>query len=222
MQENNQKDAPVSAPKTPTLSWSQPARVTIPATTQKPPVIPPPKAPITSVMPAHYGRGALAGSFVVGLIAGVVLGWVWTARDQKPEANSAGTATSTSKPSTSSTDDSTTATESVTQSGIAVAAQPAGLDVEVSNVVVSKPTWVVVYESRGGALGNALGAKLFFPISQGGGTSGSITLLRTTLAGGTYFIGQHVDNGDGKFTKLSDEAVLGAEGEQLVVSFTAK
>jgi hypothetical protein len=206
-----------SAPaKTPTLSWSQPAPVA--HTGQKTPPVTP-RSPVPQTI-SQYGRGSLVGSFVAGLIIGVLAGWGWFTVGQGVQ-NGAAVATSTeSGDEHMDESDELPAASADTSPTISVGTQSAGLRVEVSNVVVAKPTWVVIYENRNGAAGNALGAKLFFPRSQGGTTSGTVTLLRGTVAGRTYFAGQNIDNGDNKFSKQTDTAVMGASGNPLLVSFT--
>ncbi|MBX4192231.1 hypothetical protein KW798_01970 [Candidatus Parcubacteria bacterium] len=226
MDQNQQGQKPQS------LSWSQPSQSN---TQQSPKLIsnPPPKNP--SMHPAiaavqhNYGRGALTGSFVVGLIIGVLLGWTWfSLRNDSASGDASATPTATStKTSTSSTKTTTTKTPTsapttVSNSNGIKVTPVTSLQVDVANVSVTKPTWVVVYDNVKGAPGNALGARLFFPMSKGGTTSGSITLLRGTVSGKEYFVGQNVDNGDGKFSKQSDKAVVDSGGKAVVLTFTAK
>ncbi|MDP4020887.1 MAG: hypothetical protein Q8P58_02510, partial [Candidatus Adlerbacteria bacterium] len=96
--------------------------------------------------------------------------------------------------------------------------QNAGLSVMVSSATVTSPTWVVVYESKNGVRGNALGAALFFP--QDGDKT--INLLRATTAGQTYFVGRHVDNGDKQFSLTLDKPVVNAAGSPVYVEFRAR
>jgi hypothetical protein len=96
--------------------------------------------------------------------------------------------------------------------------QPAGRTVAVSQIQVSNNVWIVVYESRNGERGNALGARLFMP----GQTSGTVHLLRGTSAGQTYFVGHHRDDGDRFFSLQKDAPVLGSGGEPLYVQFVAQ
>lgn len=210
-----------------TLSWSQPSQ-----SSSAPKLIsnPPPKNPAMNetiaAVQRNYGRGALTGSFVVGLIVGVLLGWTWfslrTDSSGGTTATSTATSTKTTIPSkTTTTTKTPTAAPTTVTGGIKVTAVT-NLRVDVSNVSVTKATWVVVYDNVSGAPGNALGARLFFGTAQGGSTSGSITLLRGTVSGKQYFVGQNVDNGDKKFSKQSDKAVAGANGEPTMLSFTAK
>ena len=150
----------------------------------------------------HYGRGALAASFVVGAVLGMLFGWSWNTpatkvTDEKKDTSPAASETRTNSAlSTSGTPANT--------SGMIVSDQDAGLSVQVSGVVVEKPTWVVVRESRNGEAGNVLGAKLFFPASQGGASSGKITLLRATVSGQKYLIETRIDDGDKKFSIQGD------------------
>ena len=96
--------------------------------------------------------------------------------------------------------------------------QDAGFTVSVAVAAVTSPVWVVVYENRNGGLGNALGAKLFFPES----TDGSVNLLRGTISGQTYFVGQRRDNGDRVFSLEKDLPVLDQSGKPILVQFQTR
>ncbi len=100
---------------------------------------------------------------------------------------------------------------------VEVASQTAGLSVEITNVAVDQPVWLVVYESRNGRPGNVLGAALFDSQQN----SGKVELLRSTRAGETYFVGTSVDNGDRKFSLTSDRPVLNNEDRLLLTEFVA-
>jgi hypothetical protein len=76
----------------------------------------------------------------------------------------------------------------------------------------------VVYESKIGVRGNALGAALFFP--EGGDRT--INLLRATVAGQTYLVGRHVDNGDKQFSLTNDQPVVNAAGNPLYAEFKTR
>ncbi len=78
------------------------------------------------------------------------------------------------------------------------------------------PTWVAVYESRDGKPGNVLGAGLFSADQQ----SGTVDLLRGTIAGQTYFVTEQTDNGDHRFS-LKDDALVLVGGQPVWISFTA-
>ncbi len=103
-----------------------------------------------------------------------------------------------------------------TSSLVVTTPQKAGLSVAISKADVSGVTWVVVYEGQNGKPGNVLGAAIFSPDHE----SGTVDLLRTTLAGQTYFVTEHSDNGDRKFS-LKDDPLLTENGQPTWVTFTA-
>ncbi|HEV8677633.1 MAG TPA: hypothetical protein VN701_02275, partial [Candidatus Paceibacterota bacterium] len=182
----------------------------------------------------RQGSGArTAGIFIAGVIVGLIIGWGWfSLGDRNPgDASDTGTAPSTSDtaamPSSTDTGSQTAGSPATGESGsqtstsgtagavtgsntLSVLSQAAGLEVSVTSVSVSVPTWVVVFENLGGKPGNALGAKMFFP----GDTSGTVDLLRGTTAGQSYFVGEYVDNGDHQFSKQKDSQVNTAAGTQ--------
>ena len=86
--------------------------------------------------------------------------------------------------------------------------------------MVSQPTWVVIYEDHAGTPGNALGAELFLPQSQGTPQDGTVELLRATLPGQTYLAGELLDSGDKIFSLQSDKPVRDAEGNPILVQFS--
>jgi hypothetical protein len=94
--------------------------------------------------------------------------------------------------------------------------QSAGTSVTVSNIIVTNPTWVVVYEDNNGKPGNALGAAFFIS----GRTNGVVDLLRNTIAGQTYLVTEAQDNGSRVFS-LADAPVLDQSGNQVWVQFQA-
>jgi hypothetical protein len=96
--------------------------------------------------------------------------------------------------------------------------QQAGFAVAVSKIMVKQPTWLVVYENNNGTPGNAIGAGLFFADS----TSGTIELLRATLPGQSYLVGQSLDDGDKIFSLATDKPVRDEKGNPLFTEFTAK
>lgn len=98
--------------------------------------------------------------------------------------------------------------------------QSAGLSVALSSITVAQPTWVVVYDSLNGAPGRALGATLFFPETNG--KAGTVSLLRATTPGQTYFIGESVDSGDRVFSLHGDQQLTGSDGKVVWYSFTAQ
>lgn len=94
--------------------------------------------------------------------------------------------------------------------------QPAGMTVTVAHVEVSTPTWVVVYENKNGGRGPVLGAALF----DKGRTKGVVELLRPTLAGKGYFVGQTKDDGDRMYSAQHDAIENDTQGKQLLVPFS--
>lgn len=95
---------------------------------------------------------------------------------------------------------------------VTAADQSAGSKVSVSVTNVSEPIWIAVREEKDGALGNILGAGKVF--ADGDAT---ITLLRSTTAGGTYRVVMYKDVGDTGFNHKED--VLVEEGQ---ITFKAK
>lgn len=203
------------------LSWSsghnsapvQPAQQ--PSQTQ-PPKQPQPAAQSKPAAPAKkssmsFGstnRAAkITGWLAAGVVAGVVLAWGATSLVHR-----GGPAT------TAGALQNATSTNSVATSTLLSVASPqkAGLSVMVSGVTVSEPTWVVVYESRNGKPGNVLGASLFFP----GGASGTVELLRGTVAGQSYFVTERKDNGDHRFSLSADPLIM-IDGQPSWASFSA-
>jgi hypothetical protein len=196
-------------PKQEGLSWSAPQTPAAPSAPK--PAVPAAKpaaaAPAKSVSSGNAAK--ITGWLAVGVVAGVVIAWGATSLI-KPGApaqvnNNLETASSTS------------ATAEGAGAPLVVATpQAAGLSVAVEKVSVSVPTWVVVYEGQGGKPGNVLGAALFSAAQQ----SGTVELLRGTLAGQTYFVTEQTDNGDRKFS-LKNDPIVTEGGQPLWVTFTA-
>src|SRR3989344_1885239 len=135
------------------LSGSTPAQNPRPA--QKPAAAPKAQEPSK---PASNSTKYII-MIVLGVIAGVVIAWGWSALRSPQEATS-----------TADTNLGTdTATAPILSLGLTISSpQIAGNSVAVAKAVVSAPTWIVVYENNAGQPGNALGAALFFPENQGG------------------------------------------------------
>jgi len=187
------------------LSWSTPAQNPLPA--QKPTA-----APQVHVMPSKPASNSTKyiGMIVLGVIAGVIIAWGYSAlRSPQEAASTADTNTGT---------DTSTALISASGLGLTIASpQIAGNSVAVAKAAVSAPTWIVVYENNAGQPGNALGAALFFPENQGG----TVELLRGTTAGKSYLATEQVDNGDRKFS-LKDDQFLSVDGSPQWVTFEVK
>jgi len=201
------------------LSWSTPQN----QNQQQKPLIPAKPAVLPAASPSGGNAARYAGMVVVGVIAGVIVAWGYSAW-RAP----GGTANNTNATSTSSltgtpaggdnlgVDVGTAALGSNISLSIA-SPQSAGNSVAVARAVVSAPTWVVIYENNNGAPGNALGAALFFP----GTSSGSVELLRATAAGKTYLAAEQLDNGDRRFS-LKDDKFLSEDGTPQWVTFEVR
>lgn len=171
------------------------------------------------------GSKMLMGIFAGGIIIGAMVGWMWFGAPQNAAPSDSTTAGDISSPKSAlSGGASDVAGDTVPTAGAVISnewltvpsPQPAGLQVAISHVSVTRPTWVVVYESRGGQPGNALGASLFFDSTQ---SSGVVDLLRGTLPGQMYFVGESIDDGDRIFSLQNDKPVRDQSGNPLWVSF---
>lgn len=207
----------------PSLSWQSPNVAKPISAHEKPkPPAPPPQKNNTAHTTVGAGdkssMGTYAGIFVAGLVVGALLGWGLSGRSTGPASP-----TDTQSSTTDTGDVDLTGSAVGASQGITVASgQEPGPTVSVSNVNVDKPTWVVIYDNESGAPGRVLGAQLFFPVSVGGETSGTVSLLRSTLAGHSYLAGERVDNGDHKYSQQTDNPVTDASGKQVTVQFSVK
>jgi hypothetical protein len=224
---------PAGGQQKPTLSWSQPAAAKPAATGSVPPATPvqPLKqtaTPKTAPMADNTSNtGTYVGIFVAGLIIGALIGWGVTSNNTNGTSSIA-----TSTDTLEGTATGSTTTQSNTSSGVNLAgstmdtsgavvlasSQPAGFAVAVTKATVTQPTWLVVYEDHAGVPGNVIGAGLFFA----GTNSGTIELLRATLPGQSYFIGQTLDDGDKIFSLATDKPVRDSQGNPLFTQFTAQ
>ena len=200
MQENNN-----GKPSQGGLSWTTPAQSPMPA--QKPAA--PPKAQVMPAKPASSST-KYAGMIVLGVIAGVIIAWGWSALNAPKE--SALTSANTNPPA------ETSGRLVETDERFLGSPQAAGNSVSVATAAISSPTWIVVYENNNGNPGNALGAALFFPGNQGG----TVELLRGTTAGKSYLVTLQTDNGDRKFSLKDDQFLLSADGAPQWVTFEVK
>ena len=238
MSEQNNSTGGQQGGQKPTLSWSQPAAAkpaTAPnANTGVTNTTPKPAAPATPVKSANVSAsadssnmGTYIGIFVAGLIIGALVGWGITSGKSGSTATVA-TSTSMATSSGNSAAAANSGSGTIDLSGATAgpnsvtlaAQQQAGFAVAVSKVIVTQPTWLVVYEDHNGVPGNAIGAGLFFSASIGGNTSGTIQLLRATLPGQSYFVGQSLDDGDKIFSLQNDKPVRDAQGNPLLTQFT--
>jgi len=98
---------------------------------------------------------------------------------------------------------------------VAVSDQPEGSSVTISDVSITKPTWIAVRDARPWYLG----AKLLTSSQK----DLTIPLLRNTTAGQSYEVVLFVDNGDGKFSIHGDDTlVTGADGAPVSSTFKAQ
>ncbi len=189
------------------LSWSAPQN------TPKPfmPPVKPAVVPVTVKSNTNNNAAKIVGWLAVGVVAGVVIAWgatlLFKHGNQTPVNSAVQNATSTA---------ATNTTSNTTSTLIVPTPQKAGLSVTIENASVSAPTWVVVYESLDGKPGNVLGAAIF----SADHSSGTVDLLRGTMAGQTYFVTEQSDNGDRRFS-LKDDTLVTVDSQPVWVSFTA-
>ncbi len=100
------------------------------------------------------------------------------------------------------------------------ATQDAGSQVAVTDLLLSAPTWIIVYESADGSTpGRILGAGLFFA----GDKTGTVSLLRATVSGKTYLVSAALDNGNKSFVKADEKYVIDATtGTQVWMKFKTR
>lgn len=104
------------------------------------------------------------------------------------------------------------------EGSVIVAHQPAGIVVVLARVNMPRDGWVAIHEKSSGALGNILGAHRF----DAGTMSGTVELLRGTLAGNTYYAVLYSDNGDRAFDPHVDLPMSTANGDMIFASFVAQ
>jgi hypothetical protein len=204
--------------KQPGLSWSTPKSAAPSALEPVPapagdaphkPVFPSSKKPLGTQAPMY------AGFLVAGIVIGALLA-TYGLHARQGEASL--TATSTPEAEATSTPAPAAPKTPPTEAPLVVADQPAGPSVAITRLTIARPTWAVVYASRGGSPGNALGARLFFAGDQ----QGKVGLLRSTVAGQSYFVGLSVDNGDSVFSLSKDRPLADAGGGPLWATFSAR
>ncbi len=155
---------------------------------------------------------AYAAVLVAGIIIGALLATAWAKTHQsRASAHALAAAADT----VSTTTQAKAASD--TPQALVVLDQKAGHSVVIQSLYLSKPTWVVVYVSREGKPGNALGARLYFS----GNTKGSVGLLRNMQPNQSYIVGLSVDNGDRIFSLNADKPMADADGGPLWATFRA-
>lgn len=97
---------------------------------------------------------------------------------------------------------------------VTVEDQAAGKSVEISDMTITRKSWVAVKDTEGTILGAGL-----FPA---GATTGEIPLLRATKAGQRYEVLIYVDDGDKVFNLHKDMVVTAADGSPVSAAFSAE
>lgn len=214
MQGIPQGQSPQGGSQKPSLSWQSPSASKPAAAQEKKSSAPKNEAKVS--VPAN-NMTTYAGIFVAGLIVGALLGWgVLEGRN----TNSTASATDAAAAAADS-DTGITLPGSGPLQGLAIpAGQKAGVSVSVSDIRVAKPTWVIIYDNAGGLPGKALGAQLFFPVGQGGQTSGAVSLVRNTVAGHSYLAGERIDDGDRVYNPAVDKLTVDSKGQPVTVQFS--
>jgi len=105
----------------------------------------------------------------------------------------------------------------VSIASISVNDQNFGDMVSVASVVLDRTGWIVVYEDNEGKPGSILGAGLY---NEGTTSDGEVVLLRSTVPDSLYYVKIHADDGDRQFDFKKDVAVVGANGDEIVTTFT--
>lgn len=156
------------------------------------------------------------GVFAGGIVVGVLLAWGYSAATERSiTAGPNATSTSQSIQNNKTSNGLVIGADGAAQVALEVVSpQLAGKSVAIAQAIVSKPTWVIVYENNNGQVGRALGASLFSAQKK----SGTVTLLRTTVAGRSYFVGQALDNGNKTFSLKTDKPVISGD-KRLLVEF---
>jgi len=213
------------------LSWSQPAGISGGSAQQNNKPQMQPQHSILQPTQKNSSKKIIWSVIGVVVVVGLVV-WAFNATREPTDDATGAVATTTQKiPGDIKPSDDTTAPTSPdvvvgavdvgggSDNSLTISSpQDSGLQVAVSNISVSVPTWVVVYESRNGQPGNVLGAALFVA----GRTSGAVELLRATLPGQTYFAGQARDDGDHIFSMQSDMPVRGTNGDPVWAQFQTR
>ncbi len=221
--QNNQK---------PGLSWTQPNTNTTQNKT----------APKTTPAAQSDSTGRVMGIIVGIVVVFALAAWGIVALQKRSASNEISIATSTNMvaSSTSDSDANTSITPTPTPTPtttpvptpstpaqtspvgaatLSVASpQDAGDTVAFTNLSITEPTWVIVYETTNGAPGRILGAGLFFK----GDTAGTVSLLRPTTPGSNYLVSAAVDSGDRSFVKADEKYVLGTDGAQMWMKFQTR
>ncbi len=205
------------------LSWSQSSGSAPAVVAHKAPAAQPAKA--VQPMQKNSNKKIIIIAAVVVVVAAAAVWGFSSSREERPlETGSTATTTGESAPAPETAVGSAAIAPANTTAPVGGSAptipspQSAGLQVAVSNISVSVPTWVVIYENHNGQPGNVLGAGLFVA----GRNSGVVDLLRGTLPGQTYIAGEAQDDGDHMFSMQNDPAVRDTKGDPVWVEFKTR
>jgi len=159
---------------------------------------------------------------IVATIAFIVgFGLAWLILSQREggsvPTNDQATTTSESVGTNAPVGDAMTGDASTSADSIRVSDQPEGVTVAIDQVMLDRVGWVVIHEDDNGTPSRILGAQLF----DTGTRSGTVDLLRGTLAGHRYYAMLHTDNGDHAFDPKKDTPILGSDGSPVMVTFIA-
>lgn len=159
---------------------------------------------------------------VMVVIALVLVGW-WLSVRSRAASPAVGSTTTGMTASSSSTAVGSTsvgaqavgAITTTTSSGesLTVQNQAAGLSVLITSMHLTQPSWIAVRDNK-----SILGAGYFVA----GAESGSVPLLRGTLASSTYTVVIYVDNGDHAFDFHNDSLVTDSSGTPVSATFIAE
>lgn len=167
-----------------------------------------------------YSIQYVVGAFVLGLIIGVLISSLWSKTEKnavelKNSTTTAEKSTVVDETATSAQSSNEVAVTTVSKSPLVINDQRAGLSVMVAEAEVADTNWVVIHEDRNGVPSNALGAARFV----GGTTSGTIELLRGTVAGQKYHGIIYKDDGDKIFSMERDVPLRDEAGNPVGVVF---
>ena len=130
----------------------------------------------------------------------------------------------TKKPTTTTTAPTAPATEEVmmeSKDTVSVTDYSAGETVTASNVVLSKPGYVVVHMEADGAPGAVIGNSKYLP--SGESTNVAVPLSRASTGGEVLYAMLHTDNGDGTYEFPGDDLPTKDEqGNVVLMKFTVE
>jgi hypothetical protein len=148
----------------------------------------------------------LVSALIIGIVIGFAIHWFLTR-------------TTAEAPVITTSDESMAMNQSAISgdNGLVVKDQAPGSKVMVDSVKLKSPGWVAIHDNVKGQPGRILGAVLF----DKGSATGTVELLRGTVAGKTYFAVLHHDDGDYKnFNPRTDSVLVDTAGAPIMVQFS--